>query len=258
MSDDRWMSANELQRRLMHALFMPPARFAQAFGVPLNQMGKRMQVAYFHLLRTQGLRLREICDAIGISPSLAANLSKRLKESFADEDAAALSRRIEFMLWAEPLSEARLCQVLTGVDAEDIRAALDTLEAEGRVRRIEGRRVTYAIARGSSRIVRDRILSRLDGLSNLLEAVSNAVYGRFVSDEPDAFARVLTLRVREQDSDALRTLYEETIWPALEALDAAARGDASARSMEFVVSWAPYRLIRRIHQDNPDEDQDDD
>lgn len=256
MPRDGWMSSGELQRRLMHALFMPSARFAQAFGVPLNELGKRMQVAYFHLLRTQGLRLREVCEALGISPSLAANLSKRLKESFADEDSAALGRRIEFMLWAEPLSEARLCQVLTDVEADEIRAALEALEAEGRITQVKGRTMTYAIARASSRIVRDRILSRLDGLSNLLEAISNAVYGRFISDDPDAFARVLTLRVREADMDALRQLYEETIWPALEALDAAAKGDASARSMEFVVSWAPYQLIRRMHED-ADEESDD-
>ena len=57
--------------------------------------------------------------------------------------------------------------------------------------------------------------------------------------------------------DALKALYEDTIWPALEALDAAAKGDAGARSMEFVVSWAPYQLIRRMHEDSDHEDSDD-
>jgi len=250
---DEWMSPIELRRRLLHALFMPPARFAQAFGMPLRDVGKRFQVAYFHLLRTQGLRLREICEEIGISSSQAANLSKRLKENFAGNDAAALGRRIEFMLWAEPLSEARLCQVLTDADPVDVRAALDVLEADARIKRVPGRTVTYAIARSSSRIVRDRILSRLDGVSNLLESVSNAIYGRFISEDDRAFARVLTMRVREADQEALRALYEEQIWPALETLDAAAKGDDSAQSMEFVVSWAPYRLMRRIYEERDDE-----
>jgi len=202
-------------------------------------------VAYFHLLRNQGMRLREVCDTLGISPSLAANLSRRLKESFNDQDTPALGRRIEFMVWTEAMSEARLCQVLTDVEPGAVRAALSTLEAEGRIERVSGRTVTYTIARRSSRIVRDRILSRIDGLNHLLEAVGNAVYGRFVSDEDDAFARVLTLRVREADMARLHALYEEQVWPTLEALDAAAAGDAAAREVEVVLTWAPYRLMDR-------------
>lgn len=257
MSDsdrDDWMSPDELRRRLLHSVFTPAARFARAFDVPLAEAGKRFQVAYFHLLRNQGLRLREVCDTLGISQSLAANLSRRLKESFADRDTPALSRRIEFMLWTEAMSEARLCQVLTDADPDEVRAALDTLAAEGRIAEVAGRTVTYAIKRRSSRIVRDRILSRLDGLNHLLEAVGNAVYGRFVEETDDAFARVLTLRVREADRARLRSLYEEHIWPTLESLDAAAEGDPTAREVELVLTWAPYRLMQRAADGNEPED----
>ena len=77
-------------------------------------------------------------------------------------------------------------------------------------------------------------------------SVTNAVYGRFFRAEPRAFARTLTFRVRKDELDELRKLYEEVIFPKIVELDARAltpNDDASADSEADAVLGAA-----RIHQ----------
>lgn len=244
--DEPPVTPNELAERVTYSMLATAARLAGAFDLPLKGVGRQLQTAYFQVLRDRGLKLREISERLEISPSLAATFSKRLKERFfAPEGAPALSRRIEFMLWAEPMSEARLLQVLPGEEPDDVAAAVAELLAEGRVVRDDDRIGRLRTARGASRLVRDELRGRIDGLNHLLGGVAQAVYARFFAPGEPAFARVLTLRVRPEDLPELERLYRERIWPTLEALDAAAQGHDDARAMEVVVTWAPYRLIER-------------
>ena len=167
------MARRALGDRVVYGLLRPAARVALAFGIPLKQLRERLQMAYFHEARDRGLKLREIADILDVSPRSAALLSKQLKENFLDVEAeVALPRRIEFLLWAEPLSAARIKQVLVEVDGDEVDAALDKLRDEGRIVAEPGPRGRWRVARAAFRLVDEKgWLSRLDGLDTLLATI---------------------------------------------------------------------------------------
>jgi hypothetical protein len=243
------MSDGEIARRVVYAFLYNIARLADRLDDyldddrPLKAVGKELQVAWFHALRRRGLKLREISERLGISSASAANLSKRLKNNFlAGEGHMELARRIQFMIEAEPLSVARVAQILVDAEPANVQAAVDTLLEEGRIVPLPGR-VTRYRAQRSSRVVRDQILGRLDGLNQLVGAVTQVAYTRFFKPETPAFARVLQLRARPADRARLRALYEQHIWPLLAEIDAAAVDADDAETLEFVLSWSAYEAF---------------
>ncbi len=229
-----------LSERVIYALLGPATQLAFAFRLPLKPLLELLQTAYFHETRRRGLTTAEAAELLDVSPRKIAMLSRDLKHSFLPEDReVGLPRRIEFMLWAEPLSAARLTQVLDA-PTEAVEAAIAQLLAEGRIREEADRVTRYAVVRSEFRLVDQRgWLSRLDGLNNLLSSVTAAVKGRFFDDEPRAFARTLNFRAVPGWGERLRTLYESTIFPALAALDEEARGCPDAECVDLSVVWAP-------------------
>ncbi len=238
--------AAELARRVAYALLGPAVRLAFAHGVPVREVEDLVQMAYFHEVRRSGRTLQETADALGVSLRKAAQLSARLKQGFTDaEREEALPRRVEFVLWAGPLSEARIRQALPGDEPAEVSAALRALVAQGRVRALEGRTPTYEVVRGEARLVSDRWLARIDGLNTMLGSVGNAVFARFFRPEAPALARTLAFRVRRDALGAIAKLYEETIFPALRALEEDAKDDAGAATVEASFLFAPKELIER-------------
>ncbi|MFO0750474.1 MAG: hypothetical protein U1F43_33120 [Myxococcota bacterium] len=249
-----------LGERVVYALLRPAARVALAFCIPLKQLRDRLQMAYFHEARDRGLKLREVADILDVSPRSAALLSKQLKENFLDVEAeVALPRRLEFLLWAEPLSSARLKQVLGDVAPAAIDEALARLESEGRVIR-EGTR--WSVVRGAFRLVDEKgWLSRIDGLDTLLGTIASAAWSRFFGapeQQERSFARNLALRIRPADVAALKQLYEKTLWPTLSALDEAAKGKPDAIPIDLALLWAPQDAVRATPLPKADPPPDDD
>lgn len=234
------ISPQELHERVVYSLMRGGVRLSRRFGFPLREALSLLQMAYFHELRASGMSLDEIGDALDVSRRTAARLSKQLKTNFfRPEREHELPRRIEFMLWAGPMSEARLRRELPD-DADEVAGALAQLVAEGRARLEPGRVPRYAVARTAGRLVSAGWTARIGALNSLIGNVTQVVYARFLEGSPRAFARTLSLRVRREDEEALRRLYEDTIWPALEALDEAATGDPDALKMKVSLCWAEY------------------
>jgi predicted XRE-type DNA-binding protein len=245
------MPSEELAKRVVYAFMYATARLADQFenGWSLKAAGRDLQMAWFHVLRARGLKQHQIAERLSISRASVAGLSRRLKANFLQAgNCEALQRRIEFMLWAEPLSRSRLHQVLTDCTAEAIDVAIEQLEQAGRITLQTGRTPRYVTAR-ATRLARDGAMARLDGLGQLVGAVSQAAFSRFFTPERAAFARVSQLRVRREDLPQLRALYEHQIWPTLTALDAAADGVESAQALEFVVTWSPHALFEEQQEE---------
>lgn len=234
------ITTEELARRVIYSLLSPAAQISRAFGLPLSELRDWAELAYFHDLRATGRKQREIAEALGVSMRSVATLSARLKQNFLDpEREVGLPRRIEFMLWAEDLSMARLYQLLSSEEPDAIEAAVASLLDEGRIVEKEGARPVYGVTRSENRLYSDVWLARIDGLNHLVGTVSAAVFGRFFAQEPRAFARTIGLRVRREDLPKLRALYEEAVWPALKALDDAAASDVDAEAIDIALCWAP-------------------
>lgn len=243
---------------MVYALLQPAARLAVKLGLPTRELAEWLEIATFHETRQAGFKMRESTELLGLSMRKLARLSKLLKHNFMrTEEEHALPRRIEFMLWAQPVSAARLAQAMPDVEPKRIDEALAQLEREGRVLRRGSRTTTYQASKPQRRLVRDDWIARVDALGDLLSTSVNAVYGRFFSGEPNAFARTLTLRVRREDLPELRRMYEEAIWKTLVEIDARAEDHPDAQAVTVSVVWAPYEHLRLSRMDaqpaTPDE-----
>ena len=150
-----------MAQRVVYALLMPPSRLAQLLRVPLKDLGEWAQMAYFHETRRRGLKMREAAELLDVSMRKVALLSKQLKKGFVDPDEThGLPRRVEFMLWAGPLSEARIAQALE-LEPSDVLTALESLQAQGRVEQVQGRTPTWRVVASEFRLVQSEWAARL-------------------------------------------------------------------------------------------------
>lgn len=233
----------ELERRVIYSTLLPGVRLSRLFGVPLREAGEWLELAYLKELLDGGLKLKEAAKLLQVSVRKVSGLSSRLRENFfAPEFEHELPARIEFMLWAEPLSRRRIKQYLSPLDEDVVDEAIDALVAQGRIRLIEGRTPTYTIVQHAQRLVRDDLMSRIDALNSLLTTVTDAVFGRFFAADDKAFARALQFHIRPEELPRLQAFYEEQLWPLLSELDEAARDDPHAIPMGVTICWAPLEL----------------
>ena len=252
--------SEKMTQRVIYSCLTLPARLALRFELPMKDLVDLMQMSAFHETKRRGLKMREISELLDVSMRKVSQLSSRLRRNFAEEEAVeALPRRIEFMLWAEPLSEARLHQVTRGASKEEVDEAIAQLITQKRVRATQGDdgQLVYEVVRSEFRLVSPEWTARLDGLNNLVSNVANVIDARFFHDDQRAFARTLSLRVREQDLARMRDLYTTVIWETLREIDEAAKHDASAHEIDLSILWAPYDFILRGDDAQSPHDHDD-
>jgi hypothetical protein len=263
MTDDLpKITDDELQERVIYSLLRPAVRLARLFKVPLKDVVTWVELAYFHELKDAGFTQRDSASLFDVSTRKVAQLAARLKQNFfKPEQDEELPRRIEFMLWAGPESEGRIHQSLPGHSKEEVRHALELLVEQERAVRIDGRTVYYEVPRLEFRLYQDHWMAKIDGLNNHLFSVLDSVFGRFFppDNQPDderALARTLNFRIRNQDIDELRKLYEEVIFPRLRDLDEAAKAasdeDDESVEMGLSINWAPHRLTEQEGDETED------
>lgn len=255
-SDATGLSPSELQERVIYALLMPAVRMARTFDFPLRQMGDSLQMAYFQELRGVGFKMRQAASILDVSMRKVALLSKRLKENFLrPEQEVGLPRRIEFLLWGEPLSGVRVKKALSGIEPEAIDAALEQLVAEGRIQQRQRRRTdVYERCHSQSRLVSEDWHFRIDALNNLLENVCHAVYGRFFANDAKAFARTVSFQIREKDIGKLQELYQNVIWERIKELEVEAKDQPDAMSLDLSMCWAPYQYLETQNESGKNSD----
>ena len=254
MSNSTDISKDELRDRVIYALLLPASRMARVFGLSLRDLSGWLEMAYFHELRDHGAKMKDVAEHMQISMRKAAQLSARLKTNFLDsEREVGLPRRIEFVLWAEPLSAARLKQVLVEEDPDAIDEAIAALLQQGRIREIAGRQTLYEVTKSEFRLVHDTWISRVDALTNLAGTVAHAAFGRFFANEKRALARTLSFRVAPEELDELRRLYEEHIFPTLRDLDERAKDRDDAEQIDLSLCWAPYEYLNQPPTEGDDQ-----
>ncbi len=239
----------ELRQRVVYSMLLPGVRLARVFGMSLKELRSWLDAAYFQELRAQGLTQREIAEVLGVSERTTVSLSRHLREAFLRPEVAHnLPLRIEFMLGAEAMGEGRLGQVLPEVAPAAIRAALDELIAQGRLKEVRGRTVKYAPASPVRRLARDSWMDRIGALNSFADNLSNAVYGRFFRAEPRAFARTLTFRGDKVLFDDLARFYEEVVLPGLRSLHVTNDDGDAVEAAQVSLCWAPYDYMNDLEE----------
>ncbi|MCA9520581.1 MAG: hypothetical protein KC609_06395, partial [Myxococcales bacterium] len=165
---------DELIRRVLYSLLGLASRLSRRFVFSLRELNHWLEMAYFHELRKAGMTLKQIAERLEISLRKVSLLSSRLKENFfIPEKEHALPRRIEFLLWAEPMSALRIKQVLKSeYELEAIEAAISVLAEQRRIQLVSnGVTEMYALSKRSARLYQGQLMSRIDGLNHLLQVV---------------------------------------------------------------------------------------
>ncbi len=230
----------DLIPRLTFAALRPAARLAVRGGFALRDIKKYMELAYYQEARRRGLKMKEISDLMSISMAKVGQLSKELKEHFLEPELEhGIARQILSLLWASPLSHARIAQALPEFDTHEVEKALAQLVEQGRVRTIAGRTDTFGLADARQRLDTAPWMAKVDGLNTLLESTSQAVRARFFDEDERAMVRNVAFRVRPQDVDRLKRHYEEHLFPLICDLDDAGVADDESIPIRLSILWAP-------------------
>lgn len=236
----------EMLRRILFSLMLPTTRVASTQEFPLKELTTLLRLAYFRQLRGRGKTLREIGDTLDVSVRTAKRLSQRLKENFfMPELEHELPRRIEFMLWAAPMSLARLNQVIEDADLDEIEAALDQLLDQERAEGVEDRPGFYTARKVETRLVKDSMVSRIGALNSFLGNVTNAIQGRFFGADPTSFVRTLSFRITPEQLTELRAIYEQ-LYEQLREMEQTSTAEVAELNeeelleMQLSICWAPY------------------
>ena len=232
--------SDDLVKRLTYAALRPAARLAVRGGFALRDMKKLIELAYYQEARRRGLKMKEISQLMSISMAKVGLLSKDLKEYFLQPELEhGVGRQILSLLWAAPLSEARIAQALPEFEADEVSAALRQLVDDGRITPLDGRTEVYALAAPMHRLQTDPWMAKVDGLNTLLDSVSLAVHGRFFRDDKRSMVRNVAFRVRDEDLDRLREHYEQQLFPLICELDEAVSGTDDSVPIRLSILWAP-------------------
>ncbi len=226
----------ELRERLVYSLLGPSIRLAAASGLSLKKVTELLRIGYFHEFRRQGNSLADIGDALGVSIATAARLSKKLKSNFfRPEQEHELPQRIEYMLWAEPLSEARIKQVLPREEAQDVEEALAILLDQERIYEDPEDQGAYRLTTRRGRLVREHWYSRVGALNSLLGNLLETVEARFFSKDLPSLSRTLNFRINPDQVEELQRFYEEVLWPKMVSLDEEA--DENHHHVRLSIFW---------------------
>lgn len=233
-------SEDNLPTRVVFATLRPAVKLAMSAGVSLKDAKRFIELAYYKEARSQGLKMREMADLLSVSMSKVGLLSKQLKEHFLEPELEhGVARQILSLLWASPLTEARIAQALDEFDDDDVARAIDQLVEEGRIRRIEGRTDQFELTSEAHRLSTDAWMAKVDGLNTLMDSVSSAISARFDRGDDRALVRNIAFRVRAEDVDELKKLYQEVIFKKIVELDAAVEGDETSVPIRMSVLWSP-------------------
>jgi hypothetical protein len=227
-----------LQRRIMFSVLGPAAMLAARLGFPLRDLTHFIRLSYLRELRQSGVTLGEAAEQLEVSTRTMKRLNAELRSDFfLPEIEQTLARRIEFMIWAEPKSAARLGQLLSGTSPEDIAMAIETLKAEDRIREeSDGRTVRYRVTQQVSRLVDESFARRIGALNSLMQNVAETVIARFIEPREVSFARTLNFRIRAQDARELQDVYQELLARILELEKRAAEDESIPVRMSILWS----------------------
>ena len=234
----------ELRQRMLHAFGRSVALLSDAFGSTLQEAQESIRMAYFHEMKSRGLKLRQISEQLDISERHVKRLQKGFRETFLDaEREYDLPVRIEFLLWATPVSRKKVKQLLKRFESDEraIDQAIQALIDGGRVAEVDGELVVQKNVHSK---LDHTMIARIGGLSSFISNLTDAAYARFVDEEPEAFARTMSFLVKDGDIERLTAHFAKSLIPLIQQIDEEAQGAEDARQIRLSMCWAPYDYIR--------------
>jgi hypothetical protein len=221
--------------RIMYASFYPAVKMAVDFNYPLDTVKDMMTLALWQEAKRKHSTINLISLIFGKSTRTVKALSARFnKGGFFRQTETNLMRRVEDALLGGPLTMDELADRLPHCNEFDSTLlAVKALLREGRIEAVDARpggRVRYrSVVRHHDLFSDSEWEKRIDALYEHLEAVTETVRRRFLSDSPDdAAARTFTFRARREDLDAFRDELFDFLRQRTVELEERANGDEDA------------------------------
>ena len=260
------MSANDAQDTSIHAIpypeyvlrilfasFYPAVKMAVDFNYPLDTVKDMMTLALWREAKRKHSTINLISLIFGKSTRTVKALSARFnKGGFFAETETNLMRRIEDLLLQRPMTMDELADRLPHCNEFDsTRLAVRALLREGRIETLPtrpGTKARYQVVDSHHDLYSDAAWeSRIDALYEHLEAVTETVRRRFLSDEPDtAAARTFTFRANPEDLMEFREELFAYIRERYQELESKSDGDPDARV--YAVYSGATESIRNLEE----------
>lgn len=225
----------EYALRILFASFYPAVKMAVDFNYPLDTVKDLMTLALWREAKAKHSTINLISLIFGKSTRTVKALSARFnKGGFFSTTEHNLMRRVEDLLRQRPMSMDELADRLPHSNEFDsTRLAVHALLRDGRIVAEEpkaGPRTRYAIVPQHTDLYSDVAWeARVDALHEHLEAVTETVRRRFLSDNPsDAAARTFTFKAKRDDVEAFREALFAFIREQTNAMEKAAAEDPDA------------------------------
>lgn len=225
----------EYALRVLFASFYPAVKMAVEFNYPLDTVKDMMTLALWREAKRKHSTINLISLIFGKSTRTVKALSARFnKGGFFNLNETNLMRRIEDLLRQGPKTMDELAERLPHCNEFDsTRLAVKALVREGRIEPEEprpGARTRYRIVPRHTDLYSDaQWEARVDALYEHLEAVTETVRRRFLSDAPDdAAARTFAFSARREDVEAFREELFQFLRERTNAMEARAADDPSA------------------------------
>ncbi len=234
--------------RILFTSFYPAVKMAVDFNYPLDTVKDMMTLALWREAKQKHSTINLISLIFGKSTRTVKALSARFnKGGFFAENETNLMRRVEDLLRQRSMTIDELADRLPHCNEFDsTRLAVRALLREQRIEELPrepGGKVRYRVIGQHHDLYSDADWeARVDALREHLEAVTETVRRRFLSDEPEtAAARTFTFRARPEDVDALRDEFFAFIRERYRDLEDSAQDADDARTYAI---YAGATLVR--------------
>ena len=237
------LNQDEITQRVIYALLRPVTKLSNHFKISLKEVIRLVEMAYFHELRSQGLTLKEASQNLAVSQRKAVRLAKQLRENFIQPELEHnLPRRIEFLLWASPMSLTRIQQVLPNEAPEHVEAAVNELLDKGRIE-AQPQTNRFKPLKSLRQLPRDTWMQRIGGLNSFVDNMAGATFGRFFKHDERTFARTLSFSIPKGSHAELESWYKTSILSKVIEMNDAAEQVEAKDSYQLSLCWAPYEFI---------------
>ena len=197
--------------RILYASFYPAVKMAVDHNYPLDTVKDMMTLALWQEAKRKHSTINLISLIFGKSTRTVKALSARFnKGGFFNQTETNLMRRVEDLLRQESMTLEQLAERLPHSNEFDSsRLAVEALLRENRVEELPARpggRSKYAIVETHHDLYSENGWEgRVDALYEHLEAVTETIRRRFLSDSPDdAAARTFSFRANPDDVEQFR------------------------------------------------------
>jgi hypothetical protein len=207
--DDGSIPYPEYLMRVLFTTFAPAVKLGLELNYPLDTIKEMMTLALWKEAKAKHSTINLISLVFGKSTRTLKSLSARYnKGHFFEQSETNLCRQIEDLLQRRPMDLEELSKRLPSFQEFDgAYLAVQMLLREGRISEIEqDGKVMYAPIPRHHNLISDDWETRIDALSEHLEAVAETLRRRFLESSPDELsaARTFTFQARPEDLDEFR------------------------------------------------------